>query len=129
MAGKYVLDTSIVVDLLRDVQAIRSRVGGALGVCISAAVLGELLYGARRSSKREQSLQEIEQFLLDCPVLICDAKTAGFYSLIRAGLAEKGKPIPDNDIWIAASAMQFGLTLAHRDAHFDLIDALDAERW
>lgn len=129
MNGNYLLDTSVAVDFLRGVEVIRSRVGAAPGVGISATVLGELLYGAERSTKREQSLLEVHEFLLDCPVLVCDEKTASFYSRIRANLAAKGRPIPENDIWIAAAAMQHGLTLAARDEHFALIHGLDVERW
>jgi tRNA(fMet)-specific endonuclease VapC len=51
------------------------------------------------------------------------------YGEIKSSLRQKGKPIPDNDIWIAASARQHSLTLVTRDAHFDEIDDLARERW
>lgn len=117
------------VDFLKGIATVRSRVEVAPGICISATVLGELLYGAERSAKREQGLRDVEQFVQDCPVLVCDEETARVYSHIRAGLAAKGKPIPENDIWIAAAAMQHGLTLATRDQHFGWIDGLDLEQW
>lgn len=129
MGGKYLLDTSVSVDFLRGVAAVRSRIGVAPGICISVTVLGELLFGVERSATPERGLRDLEQFLHDCPVLACDEQTARPYSRIKATLAAKGKPIPENDIWIAASAMQHGLTLATRDEHFNWIDGLDMEQW
>jgi tRNA(fMet)-specific endonuclease VapC len=64
-----------------------------------------------------------------CTILRTDEYAARYYAQIKAGLAEKGKPIPDNDLWIAAVAMQYGLTLAGRDGHFAWIDGLDYEAW
>ena len=129
MSGKYLLDTSIAIDLLRGASAIRERFAGASGVCIASAVLGELLFGAQRSSKPLQNVAEIEEFLADCSVVVCDENTARVYARVKAGLASKGKPIPENDIWIAASAIQHDLILAARDAHFRWIDGLAIEQW
>jgi len=129
MAGDYLLDTSVVVEFLRGTQTVRARVEAAPGVCTSATVLGELLYGAERSAQRDRGMRHIEDFLRDCPVAVCDQKTAGFYSRIRAALAAKGHPLPENDIWIAASAIQHDLVLAARDDHFRWIDGLVLEQW
>lgn len=51
------------------------------------------------------------------------------YGLIKASLRKKGKPIPENDIWIAAIAMQHSLVVATRDKHFDEVDGLSTEEW
>jgi tRNA(fMet)-specific endonuclease VapC len=63
------------------------------------------------------------------PVLACDAETAQHYGRIRNVLLAKGRPIPENDIWIAASARQHGLTLVTRDGHFGSVEDLIVERW
>jgi len=62
-------------------------------------------------------------------VLGCDSGTAGFYGAIKNNLLKKGKPIPENDIWIASVALQFGLFLVSRDIHFQNIDGLTLEKW
>jgi tRNA(fMet)-specific endonuclease VapC len=59
----------------------------------------------------------------------CDLETAGWFGIIKDQLRRKGSLIPDNDIWIAAVAMQRGLILATRDSHFDEIESLQTERW
>ena len=67
----------------------------------------------------------IEQHML----FSCDLETARRYGIIKDRLRRKGTIIPDNDIWIAAIAMQHGLILVTRDAHFDEVESLQTERW
>lgn len=62
-------------------------------------------------------------------ILECSVETAFMYSKLKAGLKAKGKPIPENDLWIAASAMQLELTLITRDGHFNHIDNLSLQQW
>jgi len=59
----------------------------------------------------------------------CNAETAKKYGEIKNRLKEKGHPIPENDIWIAAIAQQYALTLVTRDAHFEGIENLKIEVW
>ena len=61
--------------------------------------------------------------------LNCDANTAKLYGRIKQGLHAKGQMIPDNDLWIAATALQYGLTLAARDEHFNWLTGLSIEQW
>lgn len=62
-------------------------------------------------------------------VLGCDAETARRYGEVKNGLRQKGRPIPENDIWIAAIALQYDLTLVARDVHFGEVDGLKVEAW
>ena len=62
-------------------------------------------------------------------ILNADENTAQFYGSIVASLYKKGKPIPINDVWIAAIALQHGLTLVTRDKHFSEIEGLIIESW
>ncbi|TDA70360.1 MAG: type II toxin-antitoxin system VapC family toxin [Clostridia bacterium] len=55
--------------------------------------------------------------------------TAYYYGQVKAQLKVKGHPIPENDIWIAAAALQHGLTLVSRDTHFKPIEGLSLEAW
>lgn len=56
-------------------------------------------------------------------------ETAAFYSRTRFALKRKGRPIPENDIWIAAQCLEHSWKLATDDEHFAYVDGLDVERW
>ena len=58
-----------------------------------------------------------------------DSITAEIYGRIKQGLKAKGFQMPDNDLWIAATAIQYDITLAARDGHFNWIDGLKIEQW
>jgi tRNA(fMet)-specific endonuclease VapC len=81
------------------------------------------------ANRIEENLLLIGEFVADAPVLSCDAPTAMEYSLIKDELRGKGRPIPENDIWIAATARQYDLTLITRDDHFGAVDELKRETW
>ena len=90
---------------------------------------GSLYFGAECSQRLEENLARVEEFETAVSVLGSDRDTARYYSRIKAGLKKKGKPIPDNDIWIAATARQHGLVLVTRDRHFLEIEGLENEAW
>ena len=92
-------------------------------------VLGELHYGALRAQRREAQLTLIRDFLQTATLLLPDQNTSERYGQVKAELAGIGKPIPDNDIWIAAMARQFDLPLVTRDAHFTVVPALTTLVW
>lgn len=93
---------------------------------ISPVVLGELLHGFALGNKSIHNRQELKNFLDSSRVKIypITAHTAEFYSEIHANLKRKGKPIPTNDLWIGAQAMEYGSRLCTYDKHFDYIDGL-----
>ena len=62
-------------------------------------------------------------------VLKVDQYTAEIYAQIRFELKQKGRPLPDNDIWIAALARQHDLSLVTRDSHFDVVDGIQRMSW
>ena len=93
---------------------------------LNSIVLGELLGGFAAGTREPKNRAELARFL-DSPrvdVLPITADTADSYALIYGGLRRKGHPIPTNDLWIAASAMEHGAALLTRDAHFSHIDGL-----
>jgi tRNA(fMet)-specific endonuclease VapC len=122
------LDTNVVIAFFADDKAIRERVTQTHFV-LSSTVLGELYYGARKSDRAASNLSRIDEFAASLAVLACDAVTAQYYGKIKDGLRLKGRPIPENDIWVAAAAMQYGLPVATRDAHFNEVDGLLVENW
>ncbi|MEX2374317.1 MAG: type II toxin-antitoxin system VapC family toxin [Dehalococcoidia bacterium] len=129
MAGRVLLDTSTVVAVLRGEEAMGERLRQADEVFTSVVVLGELLFGARHSTRPTRNRERVEAFSASVTALPCDRLTAEVYSRLKQGLREKGRPIPDNDLWIAATAVQHGLVLGSRDDHFAEIEELRQETW
>lgn len=130
MVKHYLFDTNIVIGLFAGDSVIVEKIKFHSGVIqIPSIVLGELFYGAEQSAKKESNKQRIEDFAQMVWVLECDLDTARNYGAIKSQLKSKGNPIPENDVWIAALAKQYGLTLVTRDKHFLNIDALMLEEW
>ncbi len=127
--GRYLLDTSIVIPILRKEPSATSALTGAEELFISAVVLGELYYGAYRSTNSEQNLQEIKRFTENCIVLEVNNSVAESYGLLKDYLRRRGKPIPENDIWVAATALLYELPLVARDAHFLEVPELRLVEW
>ena len=127
MNGSLLLDTNVVIALFTGEPAATERFESDDTVFLCVPVLGELRYGALASSRVAENLMRLERFHTPIPVLPCDAGTATHYADIRVGLRKKGKPIPENDIWIAAIARQHRLTLLSRDSRFQQIENLDVE--
>ncbi|WP_207632612.1 type II toxin-antitoxin system VapC family toxin [Foetidibacter luteolus] len=98
-------------------------------IYIPSIVVGELYYGAEYSTRVEQNRSNISKLVLSYPVLLVDENTGKYYGSVKASLRRKGQPIPENDIWIAAIALQYNLTLVTRDAHFNAINELAAIAW
>ena len=93
---------------------------------VNVVVLGELLGGFKGGNRERKNIEELNKFL-DSPrvyVLQIDEETAEFYAKIYWDLKRKGKPIPSNDMWVAASAIRHGLSLFTLDEHFKNIDSL-----
>ena len=129
MAGRYLLDTNAVVALFAEDHEVRRIVGGAEEVLISVVTIGELYFGARKSGRSEANIRRVDELAASGAVTVADIETARFYALIKNGLRVKGKPIPENDLWIAAAALQQGVTLLTRDAHFHYVDNLAIQAW
>jgi tRNA(fMet)-specific endonuclease VapC len=129
MAGELLLDTSVIVDALAGNRDAQDLIAGSTRAYVPSIAMGELFFGAERSNRRVAELARAELFAVTNSVLPCDLATARFYGEIRYALRRKGRPIPENDICIAALAQQHDLTLATRDAHFREVDALPLLSW
>lgn len=84
--------------------------------------VGELFLGAYRSRLREENIRRLRDFVREASVLPCDELSSEYYGKTGASLRQKGRPIPQNDLWIAA--LQYDLTLISRDEHFDHVEGL-----
>lgn len=129
MPGRVLLDTSVLIALLRGDSAVGERLGEADEVFTNVVALGELYYGAMRSEQSEANRALVERLAEDLSVLACDRGTAEAYARLKDELRAKGRPIPDNDLWVAATAEQHGLTVASRDEHFRELDRLAQTVW
>ena len=127
--GRFLLDTNIVIALFAEEAAIQQRLAEANEVFVPSIVLGELYYGAHKPARITENLARLDAFVASSTVLACDTGTAQQYGDIKNTLRAKGRPIPENDIWIAAIAMQYHLTLVARDGHFHEVDGLRVEAW
>jgi tRNA(fMet)-specific endonuclease VapC len=92
-------------------------------------VIGELCYGARKSGKTQANLTRVDELLSNSTILVCDVKTAQRYGEVKNKLRLKGRPLPENDVWIAALALQHQLILVTRDAHFQEVENLSTVAW
>ena len=127
--GNYLLDTNIVIGMLTGDMAIQERMQDRTNLFLAAPVVGELYYGAQKSNKVTENLHRINTFIENHTFLSCDLETARWYGIIKNELRRKGNPIPNNDIWIAAIAMQHELILVTRDSHFNEVESLETEHW
>lgn len=95
-------------------------------VFFSAVVLGEVLAGFRHGSHREENLQRLRRFLAHPRIRLVPVTetTADRYSRIHGSLRSRGKPIPTNDLWIAAHALETGADLVSFDVHFGEVEGL-----
>jgi tRNA(fMet)-specific endonuclease VapC len=128
-AGSVLLDTNVVVAHFRNDPDLTARLRATPAIYVPWVVLGELHYGARLAQRRKAQLALIRDFLQSATLLLPDQSTSERYGEVKAELASIGKPIPDNDIWIAAMARQFDLPLATRDGHFAAVPRLTTLAW
>jgi tRNA(fMet)-specific endonuclease VapC len=127
--NKIFLDTNIIIDLFSGDKLIADKINLLPDFYISSRVLGELYVGINRVANKTKHLQKLFAFLQACTVFDVDQTTAQFFGEIAAALYKKGKPIPTNDIWIAATVRQHNLVLISRDRHFREVDNILLETW
>jgi len=123
--GRVLLDTDIIIALFNADREILAWLPQAVESLISVITVGELLRGVYGSRLIETNLARVGALLESVPVLACEIATAVRYGRIKQQLRMKGRPLPENDIWIAATAQQHQLTLVTRDRHFEQIQGLD----
>lgn len=129
MNGNVLVDTNAIIAVFARHPVVTQLLLDAARVYAPVVSLGELYFGARKSSQVEANIAQIERYVSTSNLLNCDIETARHYGRIRAELMARGRPIPENDTWIAALAMQHQLTLVSRDAHFTEIAGLIIQSW
>ena len=123
---RVLLDSNAYSRLMRGDEQTAAVVRDATEVLMSAVVIGELLYGFRHGSLFDRNATDLRSFLDNRHVSFVPVGpvTADRYSRIAAALRARGNPIPTNDVWIAAHAMETGADLVSADRHFEAVDGI-----
>lgn len=129
MNGDFLLDTNTVIRVFAHDKAVERRFDANPRILLPIFVLGELYYGALKSSLVDENCRRIDDFLARVEVLYATLGTAYQFGTIKTELERKGRMIPQNDLWIAALASQHDLTLVSSDRHFAEVDNLRWEQW
>lgn len=124
-----ILDTGAVSSLLAGDRNLADILSGEDRHQLPSIVLGEYRYGLRQSRLRVRLEELIDRLEDQSDVLSVGAATAREYALVRERLRAAGKPIPENDVWIAALALEYGRPVVSRDAHFDRVHGLKRVAW
>lgn len=127
--NKYLLDTNIIIEVFNGNVKMADKVNSLKGFAVCTIVLGELHIGINRVRNKAKHQKMLDNFLQLCHVLNIDSETSKHYGTIMAQLHKKGKPIPTNDVWIAAVALQHGYTLITTDKHFQEISNIEIGKW
>jgi len=121
---KIAIDSNIAIDIFNEVADTIEATSKFTSLYLPVTVAGEILYGAKNSQKKSYNLRKVKKFISDCKELRISNSTADIYSTIKFSLKQKGKPIPENDIWIAAICKENKIPFMTKDKHFENIEGL-----
>jgi tRNA(fMet)-specific endonuclease VapC len=124
-----IIDTNALSAVADDHPEVVSLFAQSDQIAIPAIVLGEYRYGIAQSRHRAAYENWLSELLRDCLVLDVNEATATHYADIALELKRKGKPIPTNDLWIAALCLQHSLPLLSRVHHFEQVTGVKQIRW
>jgi tRNA(fMet)-specific endonuclease VapC len=124
-----ILDTNALSAAADNAPALVAILARAEELAIPVIVLGEYRHGIAQSGNRASYESWLSGLLNDCMVLDVNEPTTHYYAQITLELKRKGKPIPTNDIWIAALCRQHSLPLLSQDRHFDLVTGNKRVGW
>ena len=126
----YLIDTNIIIALINKEISIELKIQKIKNdISIACISIGELVLGAKQSQNKDKNLNAICDLIKDYTILNINTNTAFQYGDLKSQLRAIGKPIPDNDNWIAAIAKEHDLTIITRDKHLLEIDFIKTERW
>ena len=124
-----ILDTNALSAFIDGEPAIGVRLSVEAHVAVPVIVIGEFRYGISGSRYRSRYEQWLDDHLQEFEILTVTEPTALMYARVRVSLKKLGRPIPANDAWIAALALQHRLPVLSRDEHFDAVPGLRRETW
>jgi len=117
------LDTNAYAAFKRGTKDIVALLASSRSIALNAVVLGELLGGFAAGRRQAQNAAELQEFLAlaHVKVLPITSRTAERYGVLYGQLRAAGTPVPTNDLWIAASAVEHSIPLVTNDRHFEMI--------
>jgi tRNA(fMet)-specific endonuclease VapC len=124
MNGNLV-DTNVIIKLLNGDQKAVEVFDSLKGIYISVITAGELFYGAQKSSRIDENFMLFNSFLSEYSILEINESVSHEYGKVKANLVRQGINIPENDIWIAATAICYDLALVTYDDHFKNVENLN----
>jgi tRNA(fMet)-specific endonuclease VapC len=124
-----ILDTNAVSAAAEQHPGIAEALSTATILALPVIVVGEFRSGIAQSRHRVTYSRWLDNLMIDCRVLDVTETTAHHYAAILLELRRAGKPIPTNDLWIAALCRQHALPLLSKDRHFDAVDGLRRIEW
>ena len=122
-----VIDTNILIDCFQRERGAVDAMSDYDRILVCPAVLGEFKAGIDISTKRGKKAKRLLDEFLDDPavaIIPCTDETADYYARIYKALKANGTPLPTNDIWIAASALEHGASVISGDSHFSYVPML-----
>jgi tRNA(fMet)-specific endonuclease VapC len=126
---QLILDTNALSAAAEEHAGVMGILAGVQQLALPVVVIGEYRYGIAQSRHRARYRHWLDGLISDCTVLDVTERTTHHYAAINVELRQAGKPIPTNDLWIAALCRQHGLPLLSRDRHFDAVSGVRRFDW
>lgn len=125
----FALDTNAVSALFEGDDALVALLGRADRLSLPVIVVGEYRYGLQRSRHRRQLESVLQQLVAASEVLTVGLETTSVYAQTRERLRARGRPLPENDVWIASLCLEHDLELVTRDSDFEHVEGLRTASW
>jgi tRNA(fMet)-specific endonuclease VapC len=124
-----ILDTNALSAFLQGIPEVREAAFGAARLCLPLIVVGEYRFGIEGSAYPAENERRFTEVLRDLEILALTMDTTIVYGRIAHTLKIQGRPIPHNDIWVAALARQHDMPILSRDVHFDAVAGVQRVSW
>ena len=124
-----IIDTNALSAAAEEHPGVMEILGDVRQLVLPVVVIGEYRYGIAQSRHRARYRRWLDGLINDCTVLDINEQSTPYYAAISIELRQAGKPIPTNDLWIAALCRQHSLPLLSRDRHFDVVSGVRRFDW
>jgi tRNA(fMet)-specific endonuclease VapC len=126
---RLILDTNALSAAAEEHPGVMVVLAEVQQLVLPVVVIGEYRYGICQSPHRARYRRWLDSLINDCSVLDINEQSTHHYATISVELRQAGKPIPTNDLWIAALCRQHDLPLLSRDRHFDVVSGIRRVDW
>jgi len=128
-SGRLAVDTNAVIAFRSGITEVCTRIRHTEMILLPAPVMGELFFGALNSGRIKENCEAVHKFLSFSTFIPINEDIAERYALVRKKLRQTGRPLPENDIWIAATCLELDIPLLTRDVHFQYVEGLNVFGW